>query len=128
MEHELKHGQALVITGPQGCGKTALARKIAEMNGRFIEANAYELETHRALNALLASEPNTVIYEGFPASEDAQARLKALMASDTMSVRPKFGAPKTVKTPNFIFCSGYADWLPLHDNRRFFVINLGTPA
>jgi len=129
MEHELKHGQALVITGPQGCGKTTLARKIAEKHGRFVEAEAHQLETHRGLNDLLASEPSTVICDGLPESEDMQARLKALITGDTVKVDRKQGAPKMVKAPNFIFCTGDADPLPMAAaDRRFRVVQLGTPV
>ena len=129
MEHELKHGQALVITGPQGCGKTTLARKIAAQHGRFVETEAHQLETHRGLNDLLASEPSTVICDGLPASKDMQARLKALITGDIVKVDRKHGASKMVKAPNFIFCTGDANPLPLSaEDRRFRVVGLGTPA
>lgn len=129
MEHELKHGQALIIIGPQGCGKTALARKIAEKHGRYVETDACQLETHRGLNALMASEPSTVICNGLPASEDMKARLKALITGDTVKVDRKHGASKMVKAPNFIFCTGDADHLPLvAADRRFRVVQLGTPT
>jgi ABC-type cobalamin/Fe3+-siderophores transport system ATPase subunit len=129
MEYELNHGQALVITGPQGCGKTTLARKIAEQHGPFVETDAHQLETHRWLNDLMASEPRTVICDGLPESEDTQARLKAMIAGEMVMVERKNCAPKMVKAPNFIFCTGAADPLPLADaDRRFHVVELGTPA
>jgi ABC-type phosphonate transport system ATPase subunit len=59
MEYELKHGQALVITGPHGCGKTTLARKIAARHGTFAEIEAHELSTRFGLGRALAEEPNT---------------------------------------------------------------------
>lgn len=129
MEYDLKHGQALVLTGPQGCEKTTLARKIAERHGRFVEAEAHQLETHRGLNDLLASEPSTVICDGLPASEDTQAKLKSLITGETVKVDRKYGAPKMVRSPNFIFCIGDAEPLPLViADRRFRVVELGTPA
>lgn len=128
MEHELKHGQALVIAGPQGCGKTTMARKIAEKHGgRIVETEAHELETQRGLADLLASEPSTVICEGFPESEYTANRLKELITCDTLKVAAKYGAFKMVKSPRFIFCTGDADLLPLvAEDRSFHVVHLGT--
>jgi energy-coupling factor transporter ATP-binding protein EcfA2 len=126
IEYALTHGQALVITGPQGCGKSTLARKIAEKHGTYIETDARQLETLRGLNDLMESEPRTVICDGFPKSEDAWPRLKTLITNDTMKLTRQYGATKTVKAPNFIFCSEHIDPLPLGGrDRRFFLIELG---
>ena len=128
MEYELKHGQALVIAGPQGCGKSTLARKIAKQHGeRFIEAVAHQLETPQGLNDLMVSEPGTIICDGLPKSKDAQAVLKAMIAGKRVKVERKHDAPKMVNAPNFIFCIGGADLLPPGvSGRRFRVINIGS--
>jgi gluconate kinase len=104
MEYELKQGQALVITGPQGCGKSTLARKIAEERGAFIEVDASQLETPQGLNDLLTSEPAALIVNGWPGDDDMQDWLKAVIASNAIKVDRLYSAPKMVKTPAFIFC------------------------
>lgn len=130
MEHKIRiqPGKALVIVGPQGCGKSILARLVAEQYGSFVETDARELETHRGLDVLLAREPNTVICEGVPASEEAQIKLKALITSDEVKVVRKHGSPKMVSTPNFIFYTDEANPLPpTAEARRFYVVQLGVP-
>ncbi|HEY3432524.1 MAG TPA: DUF5906 domain-containing protein [Rhodocyclaceae bacterium] len=125
MEHELKQGQALVIVGAQGSGKTTLARKIAERYGSFIEVSADRLESHQGLNDLLAHAKQTVIVEGFPENKEQQCWLKALITTPTIKVEKKYGVAETVKVPNFIFCTSDADPLPkIEPGRRFRVIKL----
>lgn len=126
MEYELKHGQAMVITGPQGCGKSTLARKIAAQHGTFAEIDAHELGTRFGLGYALDSEPDTLVVEGFPSTEETLAEIKAALTSSTVICHRKYKEPKAVKTPNFIFCSGDENALHLDaQDRRFFVVRLG---
>lgn len=122
MEFELKKGQALVIYGPQGSGKTILARKIAECYGSFIEIDAYQLKTRRDLNDLLGKGVSTVICDEIPEEIDVQSFLKLLITNGTALVEKKHGKPKIVSVPNFIFCTGNPSPLPGND-RRFWVVD-----
>lgn len=127
MKHQLKHGQALVITGPQGSGKTSLAREIAAAHGAFAEIDATRLNTDLGLAEAMQSAPKTLIVNGIP--KMSAAAIKELIASKTVRVNRKFQTPKEVATPNFIFCSGHADPMPIGEgDRRFHVIHVGSPA
>ncbi len=127
MEYQLTRGCALVLAGPQGCGKTTLARKIAEAHGTYREINATDLETPFHLGNALVDEPRTLIVEGIPTHPETMARVKAMLTSSSgLHVLEEKGIRRMVKAPNFIFCTGDANPLKLGpDDRRFRVVRLG---
>lgn len=126
MEHQLTRGCALVLTGPQGCGKTILARKIAEAHGSWREIDAMKLDLPFDLGAALDGEPNTLIVEGFPEDDEGLRRVKSMLTSEMLLANRKYQSPKHVKAPHFIFCSGDVDALKLgQDDRRFRVVRVG---
>lgn len=118
----LTKGQALVLVGPQGCGKTTMAERIAKKHGSFIRIDSCELD--HALAAAISSEPDTVIAEGLPSNEAALVRVKSLITANEVAIKLPLQKPRMVKAPNFIFCTGSADPIPHIDGRRFFVVHM----
>jgi broad-specificity NMP kinase len=127
MKHQLKHGVALVISGPPGCGKSNLAREIAKAHGSFEEVSLRDLDSDFRIGVIYAREPKTVIVDGFPRDADARKALRHIVSSEYVVVNQKMKRSFEVKNPNYIFCSGDADPFNLigHEERRFMVIRLG---
>ena len=118
----LAPGVALVLCGPQGCGKNTVARTIAAAHGRYTEAS--DLEVLGELPAVLRNEPRTVVVdcEGQITRQEL-ARLAVLVSSPTTRIRAPFqAAEREVPTPHFIFCTGDAQ--PFQGNRRFHIVRL----
>ncbi|MCU7904472.1 MAG: hypothetical protein KZQ76_01220 [Candidatus Thiodiazotropha sp. (ex Epidulcina cf. delphinae)] len=103
---KLKHGQPLVIIGPQGSGKTIRAKEIAEKCGTYQYAFLDDILSDMPLDELLTGKPDTVIVEEAFCSKKQLARLKAVIT--------KKGAP------NFIFVSNsHSNFPEPHTSRRF---------
>ena len=105
MDIELKRGKILVISGPQGSGKTILARKIAENYGAFRELDAVSLNDTRELDHAIASGVATIIFDEAPCAKEIVARLKDIVTNPTVTVNRKYQEPVSVATPNFIICT-----------------------
>lgn len=124
---QLEKGKALVLVGPQGCGKTLLARQIAAKHGSFAETQGDVLDRPGELIRLMRRvRPRTLIVEGFPSHDEAKVLLKQLITEASIPATAD-GHTEMLRTPNFIFCTH--DHLPYaieNDNsRRFTVVKMG---
>jgi energy-coupling factor transporter ATP-binding protein EcfA2 len=121
----LTKGQALVLVGPQGSGKTTIARAIAAQYGPYVEVSALSINTHSGLSAALQTEPNTIIIEGWPTPETALEEIKKMLGSEKTMCNPKFKEPRLVKSPLVIICSQVEGSLFIEQNdRRFWAVNV----
>ena len=129
MEYPLKKGQALILVGPQGSGKTTLARQIAARNGTYAEIDAWGMEHHFGLWRALLNQPDTLIVDGMPGNNVAIDRINTMLTSDMIRCDRQHAEPTMAKTPNLIFCTGAIDpWHEIASDTRFRIVQMGEPV
>ena len=119
---DINKENGIVIWGKQASGKTTLAQSIAKSRGSYDMALMSDL--FRPFGLVFAPNVKTVIVEGFYGSEKELVKMKSLISEDKVLVERKGRNPKLEKMPNFIFCSGDKNPIPLDiEERRFIIIN-----
>lgn len=128
MNIEIERGQALVLAGPEGCGKSRLARDLAEKFGSFAEISAEHLGSPFELGHALEGEPLTLIVEDIPRDARSLQLVKSMLTNERVLCNRKGHEPKLVRAPNFIFCTSDPNPFIGHDTRRFAVVRMGEGA
>jgi uridine kinase len=122
---KLEKGKALIINGPQGCGKTTLAIEIAKEHGTYKVIRLDAFTSPFILGDAMLDEPNTLIVDEFKPNYENLEHLKSIISNDLMQVNQMYKEPWTAKTPNFILCTGSKDPIKLtQEDRRFAIIEM----
>lgn len=124
--YHLKHGTALVIVGPQGCGKSQLAQAIAKQHGKHQQIETgpgWDFQLRDALNGAV----DVLIVDGVP-GQDELVDIKCMVTNPQTQVRqPHANHSEARPSPLVIICTQDADWM--HEgSRRFHVIDLSKEA
>ena len=114
--------QAIVIAGPQGCGKSRLAREMAAARGSFAEIGRDTFLSTFRFGNILSRHPATVIVEDAPARVILDPKTRALAESSHTEISRKGHEDQIVPTPTFIFCTSD----PIPDDCGFRVIRMGA--
>lgn len=127
---QLQRGRALIIAGPQACGKSTLAHEIARQHtGRAQELDATYLDSKYGVENALLTGSQVLIVEGMPRTAIGLENVKQLVTSHTLSYRPRGAVDLlTVEPPLLIFTTNDTE-AARHfaaDGRRFDLLDMAA--
>ena len=125
-EIRLVRGQALVLVHNDPALRTMMARAIAKAYGAHEEATAAAVldSGTDSFTAWMRKQLNTLVLDGTPTTPPGLNRIKAAITNDRMVLAAGQGLVE-ITPPNFIFCTGRADWLPKDaSQRRYRVVQV----
>jgi len=126
---QLQRGRALIITGPQGCGKSRLAHEVALQHTAVPQPMEMTwLEGRYGVTNALNADAQVLIIEGLPHTPMAMANIKQLLTAKSIRHRPP-GAlqPSEVQPPLLVFTTNdpaLARQMAV-DGRRFDLFDMG---
>jgi ABC-type taurine transport system ATPase subunit len=119
-------GKALIISGPQGCGKSVLALEMVQAHGGKYGATTQEaLYRKFGVARALSRSPDVVIVDDVVPDEAFFELAKVLASEDLIEVQPKGRSAYMAKNPIWVFTTHLPVELP-EDSRRFTVITLNA--
>lgn len=132
--HIIEPDTALVISGPQGCGKTVMARRIATSIGPFQEISFQALMNDEALKDHLSKDTAALIvdeidWDAVALKAKTMGRLKDLITSATVRFRPPYGKESiSMPMPKLIFTTNDTEpaRLMCEGNRRLVLLELSA--
>jgi energy-coupling factor transporter ATP-binding protein EcfA2 len=127
---QLQRGRALIITGPQACGKSTLALQIARQHkGRAKEVDATYLDSKYGVENAVLAGATVLIFEGLPRTTIGRDNAKQLVTAHTLSYRPRGALDlRTAEPPLLIFTTDDTE-AARHfaaDGRRFDLLDMAA--
>lgn len=127
---QLQRGRALIITGPQACGKTTLAGVVAlQHTGRMQEIDATCLDSKYGIENALLTNAAVLIVNGTPRTAIGRENVKQLVTAHTLSYRPRGAVDLlTVEPPLLIFTTNDPETARhfAADGRRFDLLDMAA--
>lgn len=126
--------KALVIVGPQGSGKTQIARELAASAGTYAEVDGFALRDRGDWLDLLDKGYAAVVIDGAPSDSQMDTLKQILSTKGTVALRIR-GVLRKVQMPHLIFTIDDANrvangkrYLSLCMGRRFEFMHIHQPG